>query len=289
MRIVLRGVVVWCGIIVVEVFHGIARTLFLAPLVGDFRARQIAVFTGSILILIVATVVHRLDRPGPRRLTAVAVGAVWLVLTLAFEIAFGRYVVRAPWSRIASDYDLLRGGLLPIGLAVLTVAPLVCGQDATPAVRAGRRSRGPRDPARSRRDTVFRAIEVVPRRKSVHNSAHPFRGRSSQGDDVAKKAKKSTRKPSAAFMKPMTPSAALGEVVGTKPLPRTEVTKKLWGYIKKNGLQDKKNKRMIKADDSPEGRVRRKGHREHVRDDEAREQALEVSHSAAVADEARWR
>jgi upstream activation factor subunit UAF30 len=68
---------------------------------------------------------------------------------------------------------------------------------------------------------------------------------------VAKKAtKKSKRKPSAAFMKPMTPSAALGEVVGTKPLPRTEVTKKLWAYIKKNKLQDQKNKRMIKADDA---------------------------------------
>ena len=65
---------------------------------------------------------------------------------------------------------------------------------------------------------------------------------------MAKKAKKSTRKPSAAFMKPMTPSAALGEVVGTKPLPRTEVTKKLWMYIKRNKLQDPKNKRMIKAD-----------------------------------------
>ena len=124
MRIVLRGVVVWCGIIVVEVFHGIARALFLAPLVGDFRARQIAVFTGSILILIVAR--SFIGWIGPGRVTdAVAVGAVWLVLTLAFEIAFGRYVVRAPWSRIASDYDLLRGGLLPIGLAVLTVAPLV--------------------------------------------------------------------------------------------------------------------------------------------------------------------
>jgi len=51
-------------------------------------------------------------------------------------------------------------------------------------------------------------------------------------------------------MKPMTPSPALGEVVGTKPLPRTEVTKKLWAYIKKHDLQDKKNKRMIKADDN---------------------------------------
>ena len=62
------------------------------------------------------------------------------------------------------------------------------------------------------------------------------------------KKKKTTRKPSAAFMKPMTPSAALAEIVGAKPLPRTEVTKKLWAYIKKNKLQDPKNKRMIKAD-----------------------------------------
>jgi chromatin remodeling complex protein RSC6 len=60
--------------------------------------------------------------------------------------------------------------------------------------------------------------------------------------------KKSARKPNAAFMKPMTPSATLAEVVGSKAMPRTEVTKKLWAYIKKNGLQDTKNKRMIKAD-----------------------------------------
>jgi upstream activation factor subunit UAF30 len=64
---------------------------------------------------------------------------------------------------------------------------------------------------------------------------------------MAKKA--SARKPNAAFMKPMTPSPKLGAVIGTKPMPRTEVTKKLWAYIKKNGLQDKKNKRMIKADE----------------------------------------
>ena len=62
--------------------------------------------------------------------------------------------------------------------------------------------------------------------------------------------KKTAPKPNAAFMKPMTPSAALSEVVGAKPIPRTEVTKKLWAYIKKNGLQDKKNKRMIRADDA---------------------------------------
>lgn len=68
---------------------------------------------------------------------------------------------------------------------------------------------------------------------------------------AAKKAapkKKSARKPNAAFMAPLTPSATLGEVVGTKPLPRTEVVKKIWDYIKKNNLQDKKNRRMINAD-----------------------------------------
>jgi chromatin remodeling complex protein RSC6 len=69
---------------------------------------------------------------------------------------------------------------------------------------------------------------------------------------MAKKSvkKKAARKPNAAFMKPVTPSATLAEVVGSKPIPRTEVTKKLWGYIKKNGLQDKKNRRMINADDA---------------------------------------
>jgi upstream activation factor subunit UAF30 len=72
-------------------------------------------------------------------------------------------------------------------------------------------------------------------------------------------AKKSTKKaakkggakrtPNAAFMRPMQPDAALGAVVGNGPMPRTEVTKKIWGYIKRNGLQDAKERRMINADD----------------------------------------
>ena len=57
------------------------------------------------------------------------------------------------------------------------------------------------------------------------------------------------RKPNAAFMKPMQPDAALGAVVGNSAIPRTEVTKKLWQYIKRNGLQDAKERRMINADD----------------------------------------
>ena len=68
---------------------------------------------------------------------------------------------------------------------------------------------------------------------------------------AAKKApaKKTKRAPNPAFMKPMTPSAQLAPVVGASPMPRTEVTKKLWQYIKKNNLQDAKNRRMINADD----------------------------------------
>jgi chromatin remodeling complex protein RSC6 len=67
---------------------------------------------------------------------------------------------------------------------------------------------------------------------------------------AAKKAApaKAKRTPSAAFMKPMTPSAALAAVVGAKALPRTEITRKVWEYIKKNSLQDKVQKRMINAD-----------------------------------------
>jgi chromatin remodeling complex protein RSC6 len=65
----------------------------------------------------------------------------------------------------------------------------------------------------------------------------------------AKKAGGSKRKPNAAFMKAMQPSPVLAEVVGDRPMPRTEVVKRLWQYIKKNNLQDAKERRMINADD----------------------------------------
>lgn len=69
---------------------------------------------------------------------------------------------------------------------------------------------------------------------------------------VAKKPaakKKAKREPNSAFMRPLQPDAALGAIVGNKPLPRTQVTKKIWAYIKKNGLQDEQDRRMINADD----------------------------------------
>jgi upstream activation factor subunit UAF30 len=66
---------------------------------------------------------------------------------------------------------------------------------------------------------------------------------------AARKAPAKKRVPNASFMRPMSPSPQLGAVVGTNPLPRSEVTKRVWNYIKSKGLQDKTNKRMINADD----------------------------------------
>jgi upstream activation factor subunit UAF30 len=89
-------------------------------------------------------------------------------------------------------------------------------------------------------------------KKAPAKKAAAKKGGAKKAAKPAKKAAKKAAKrtPNAAFMKAMTPSAALGAVVGTAPLPRTEVTKKLWAYIKRKGLQDAKNRRQINADDN---------------------------------------
>jgi upstream activation factor subunit UAF30 len=84
-------------------------------------------------------------------------------------------------------------------------------------------------------------------KKSSGGGAAKSAAKKSSGAGAAKKATK--RAPNPAFMKAMTPSADLAAVVGNKPMPRTEVTKKLWEYIRKNNLQDAKNRRQINADD----------------------------------------
>jgi upstream activation factor subunit UAF30 len=85
-------------------------------------------------------------------------------------------------------------------------------------------------------------------KKSAKKSARKPARKTTARKKATKKAGKK-RTPSAAFMKPMQPSSSLAAVVGSSPLPRTEVTKKLWQYIKRNGLQDSKNRRAINADE----------------------------------------
>lgn len=85
-------------------------------------------------------------------------------------------------------------------------------------------------------------------KKKKSSKKKPARRKASSRRATPRKAK-SRRKPNAAFMRPMSVSGALGEVVGHRAIPRTEVTKKLWAYIKRNRLQDNVNRRMINADD----------------------------------------
>ena len=92
---------------------------------------------------------------------------------------------------------------------------------------------------------------MATKKKSSKKSAKKSARKPARRTTARKSAKKSGKKrtPSAAFMKPMQPDAALGAVVGNIAIPRTEVTKKIWAYIKRNGLQDSKNRRAINADD----------------------------------------
>ena len=93
---------------------------------------------------------------------------------------------------------------------------------------------------------------MATKKKAAKKSAKKSARKPAKKTAARKKATKKSgkkRTPSAAFMKPMQPSSALSAVVGSSPLPRTEVTKKLWAYIKRNGLQDAKNRRAINADE----------------------------------------
>jgi chromatin remodeling complex protein RSC6 len=86
--------------------------------------------------------------------------------------------------------------------------------------------------------------------EKIHFFLIAFQAATRQTKDMAKTPKKAKRTPNAAFMKPVTPDEKLAKVVGDKPLPRTELTKKLWVYIRKNGLQDAKKRTLINADDN---------------------------------------
>ncbi len=100
--------------------------------------------------------------------------------------------------------------------------------------------------AKSAKKAVKKAAKKAAPKKAA--KAAPKKAVKKAAPKKAAPKKKSARKPNAAFMAPLTASPALAEVVGSKPLPRTEIIKKIWDYIKKNGLQDSKNKRMINAD-----------------------------------------
>ncbi|MDH5209336.1 MAG: hypothetical protein OEW34_11900 [Burkholderiaceae bacterium] len=144
---IFRALLVWLLIFAVEVVHGVLRTLWLVPLVGDLPARQIGVLVGSLLILLAAWLC--IDWIGARgRRELLGVGLSWLLLMLVAEITLGRFVFGYPWLRIAEDFDPTRGGILGLGMLVLFAAPWLArrwrpgprDEDGAPARAAGHRS-----------------------------------------------------------------------------------------------------------------------------------------------------
>jgi len=132
----LRALGVWVAIVVAETLHGIARTLWLTPVVGDHAARQVGVFTGSVLIFVITWLAIGWIGLRSRR-ELLAAGAVWVALMLAFEIALGRTVMGFGWDRIAAEFDPSRGGLLLLGHVALLVMPLVTARPRGLAAAAG--------------------------------------------------------------------------------------------------------------------------------------------------------
>jgi len=122
-HVLARGFFVWLLIILAETIHGIARTLLLAPLIGAFRARQVSVFTGAVMIVVITFVFVRWLK-GSGVFEFILIGMMWVILTVGFEILLGRLVLNISWERIASDYNLFQGGLMLLGLIVMLFVPV---------------------------------------------------------------------------------------------------------------------------------------------------------------------
>ncbi len=119
-----RAVIAWVVIALAETLHGIPRVRFLNRRLGDRRARQISVFTGSVIVLLIGWFMVPWIGPGSLQ-QSLAVGALWVMLMLAFDLGLGRLYFRMSWQRLAADFDVRKGGLLGLGMAVLFLTPMV--------------------------------------------------------------------------------------------------------------------------------------------------------------------
>ena len=122
-HVLARGVAIWLLIILAETIHGILRTLLLEPLIGDPTARQVSVFIGSVIIIAITFVFVRWLKASHAS-QFILIGTTWVILTIVFEILLGRLVMDLSWERIASDYNVLQGGMMVFGLLVMLLAPV---------------------------------------------------------------------------------------------------------------------------------------------------------------------
>jgi len=121
-----RTTLAWMLIMLAETIHGAVREVFIAPVLGDLRARQLGVLVGCIIVFAVAWLTARWMAARTRRLQITA-GMLWVLLTLAFEFLLGR-ALGFSWGRILEDYNPARGGLMLLGLAFMGIAPMLAAR-----------------------------------------------------------------------------------------------------------------------------------------------------------------
>ena|ERR1700687_984532 len=122
-----RAVSLWFLLMMAETLHGLWRAKVLAVWIGDAAARDVSVITGSLVILLI-TLACIGWIPARNARTLLLVGLTWVVLTIAYELALGHFAFHLSWAEIISDFDLLHGRLLPLGLLFLMFSPLLAAR-----------------------------------------------------------------------------------------------------------------------------------------------------------------
>jgi hypothetical protein len=119
-----RAVGLWLLLMAAETLHGLWRVKVLAIWLGDEFARDVGVFTGSLIILLITfACIDWIPARDRRRL--LRIGATWVALTIGYEVALGRFAFHLSWSEIVAEFDLSRGRVFPIGLLLLLLSPLL--------------------------------------------------------------------------------------------------------------------------------------------------------------------
>ena len=119
-----RYTVAWLGLVVIMILNGTIRNLVYGPLMSKLTAHQISSVTGILLIGLVTWLLSLKWRIQSER-QALAIGSLWLVLTIVFEFIFGHYVMGHPWSRLLYDYNLLEGRVWSLVLIFTMIAPYI--------------------------------------------------------------------------------------------------------------------------------------------------------------------
>ena len=119
----MRATLVWMLFMLAETGHGVVREVFIAPVIGGLRARQLGVLVGCVIIFVIAWLTARWMGATTQR-QQFKVGAYWVILTLVFEFALGR-AIGTSWADMLADYNPARGGFMLLGLAFMFLTPWI--------------------------------------------------------------------------------------------------------------------------------------------------------------------